>query len=189
MSKEREDFQKTLQEISTGSHTAVWHFIQTYGHHVQRVVRRRMGSQMRSKFDSADFVQMVWASFFRDPSCIRNVESPKQLLNFLAAMARNKVIDQARHRNTSETSGLNTAQDSTRPAQNEMPGFVDYSTPSQYAMARERWQQMMSDPSDRNRRVVQMRMQGASYAEIASRLGIGETTARDILQRLAKSNS
>lgn len=190
MSEERDDFHDTLRRISEGSDDAVWYFIETYGPHIQRVIRRRLHPQMRSKFDSADFVQMVWASFFCQPAAMQRFERAEDLLAYLAVMAKNKVIDEWRRRSSSETCDIDREPDSAH--QNvEVPSThrVDNSTPSQIAIARERWRRLMAEPSDRKRRIVQLRLQGASYAEIAQRLGIGETTARELVQKLVANRS
>ena len=53
---------------------------------------------MRSKFDSVDFVQMVWASFFANPEQIAKFKESEQLIAYLASMARNKVVEETRRR-------------------------------------------------------------------------------------------
>ena len=74
----------------------MWDFIESYGPHIKRVVRHRLNQKMRSKFDSGDFVQMVWASFFANPRQIAQFKEPNQLIKYLVIMARNKVIDESR---------------------------------------------------------------------------------------------
>lgn len=189
MSDEREDFRQTLQQISEGSEQAVWHFIEKYGPHIQRVIRRRLHPQMRSKFDSGDFVQMVWFSFFTHPIQTHRFRGPEDLMSYLAAMAKHKVIDAWRRKATAETCDVDSPQEPGQEEQGSSAQRVDNSTPSKIAIARERWQKMMDDPSDHRRRVVQLRLQGASYAEIARSLGIGETTARELIEKMVAGRS
>jgi len=47
-----------------GSEDAAREFVATYGPPILRVVRRQMNKCLRSKYDSIDFEQSVWASFF-----------------------------------------------------------------------------------------------------------------------------
>ena len=68
MTHDDSSFEAAVKELRTGSEEAIWNFIQTYGPHIQRVVRRRLHHKLRSKFDSVDFVQMVWVSFFGNRS-------------------------------------------------------------------------------------------------------------------------
>ena len=66
MSNENSEFRKVIERVCAGSDEATWELIDTYGPHIQRVIRRKLNQKMRSKFDSLDFVQMVWASFFTE---------------------------------------------------------------------------------------------------------------------------
>ena len=87
-----------MEQVRSGSTDAVWRLIEDYGPHIQRVVRRRLDQRMRSKFDSQDFVQMVWASFFRNPVEMSSFDEPEDLLRYLSAMARHKVVNEHRRR-------------------------------------------------------------------------------------------
>ena len=57
-------------------------------------------------------------------------------------------------------------------------------TPSEIAMARERWTNLMSNQSERNRQIVRMRIGGATYQEIGEKLEIHERTARRVVEEL-----
>src|SRR4051812_9555119 len=62
--KQPRPFQDLLREAQAGSPEAARELYDTYVAHVLRCVRNRMWHRLRSKFDSQDFVQQVWASFF-----------------------------------------------------------------------------------------------------------------------------
>ena len=51
-----------------------------------------------SKFDSMDFVQSVWLSFFKNRAAIADFQTASQLVAFLATAARNKVCTESRRR-------------------------------------------------------------------------------------------
>ena len=51
---------------------------------------------MRSKFDSLDFVQMVWASFFTEREKMAGFTEPNDLIRYLAKMAKNKLYQESR---------------------------------------------------------------------------------------------
>lgn len=176
------DFQAALLRASQGSEEDVRRLIADYGPHIQRVVRRRLDVRMRSKFDSLDFVQMVWASFFRERDGLGRFQTAADLIRFLVSMARNKVVDEERRR----IFGAKYNALRERPISDEEPQAVD-GTPSQIAMARERWSLLMSDESDRDRDVLRLRMSGASYEEISRQLGIHERTVRKIIGRILGS--
>ena len=66
------------------------------------MVRARLPKKLRTQFDSLDFVQAVWQSFF----AVRPLDSPdfakvEHLRGFLAGVVRNKVFEQ--HRRLTKT--------------------------------------------------------------------------------------
>jgi RNA polymerase sigma factor (sigma-70 family) len=179
---DQQGFQATLQRAIAGSQEDIHRLIDEYGHCIQRVVRRRLDTRLRSKFDSLDFVQMVWASFFRDAGQLERFHAPEEFVRFLVTMARNKVIDEerrrlmgARYNCTQETSYDDLQQ----------PAGASAATPSQFAIAREQLEKMVSTESERDREVIRLRLNGASFVEISKTLGINERTARRVVERLA----
>jgi RNA polymerase sigma factor (sigma-70 family) len=172
-----------MNRLRYGDEEAAWELIDVYGPHILRVVRRDLNRRLRSRFDSADFVQAVWASFFRQPSQFRRLESPDDLLRLLLTVARNKVIDETRYR-------LNTRkQDVGREADpdfeldlDELPSKTP--RPSQVAVAREQWRRLLDAQPRVNRTVLEMRFAGASYEEIAAKLKIHERSVRKIVEEL-----
>ncbi len=176
-------FREKIDGIRGGSADAAWQLIEEYGPHIQRVVRRHLNRRMRSKFDSLDFVQMVWASFFRDPRQMLSFEDPDQLIGYLAVLTRNKVIEEFRRR--FQTHKYNVGRERSLDDSDVDPNHPsDHHTPSQIAMARERWTQLMRDQPERNRMVLRLRMQGATFSEISRELGIHEKTARKVIEQL-----
>ena len=65
MTDENDDFRRLMQRVRDGSEEAVWDLVSVYGEAIRRAVRRVLNRNLRSKFDSLDFVQLVWKSFFR----------------------------------------------------------------------------------------------------------------------------
>ena len=63
MDEEETSFAFLMEQLRLGDQDAAWTIIEIYGPHIKRVVRRDMHDKLRSKYDSADFVQAVWASF------------------------------------------------------------------------------------------------------------------------------
>ena len=101
-------------------------------------------------------------------------------------MARNKVIQVIR-------SQLQTIKRDVRrewAGEEERLGQVaaprDWQTPSQVAIGNECLQHWLAGENPRAVRIVQMRLAGARYVEIAGALGIHQRTVRRIMQRLAK---
>ena len=97
MFDEATQFAGLMERVERGEQQAAWELLEAYGSHLQRYVRRSLSREMRStRFDSVDFVQVVWASFFREPEKLRRITSPAELMAYLAALARNKVVTEVR---------------------------------------------------------------------------------------------
>ena len=178
------DFRCMLAGIRAGSENAAWQFIEVYGPHIHRIVRRLLDRRLRSQFDSVDFVQAVWASFFREPDQIRSFETLPDLINYLSAAARNKVIDEARRRLGTRKYNvkLERSFNDSSLAGAELPAVGP--TPDQVAIARETWSRLVANQPTQHREVIRLRFQGATFLEIAAQLEIHERTARKIIKRL-----
>src|SRR5262245_24000760 len=90
MIQDASEFRDLIRRIQGGERAAVDELLQRYGKHVLRAVRRKLHPRIRSKFDSLDFVQDVWASFFIQEAHRCNFDRPEALIQFLENMARNK---------------------------------------------------------------------------------------------------
>src|SRR5260370_16966561 len=93
-------FAALLERVCAGSEDATREFLKTYGPPILRVVRRKLNQRMRSKYDSIDFEQSVWAAFFAQDLHALKFEGRDALVAFLIKLATNKVIDAVRHRRT-----------------------------------------------------------------------------------------
>lgn len=173
---------QTLESVLAGSEQAMARLVAFYEPHIRRVIRRRMPRQMRPKFDSADFIQMVWASTFRDRQRFEKMAGHSDLVRYLTALARNKLVQEFRKR--LRTQAYNVQRERSLDGDEPAGALQPAPTPSQRAMAREQLQQIMERLPDRERRIVWLRMQGATYVEIAERLQLHERTVRKIVHRL-----
>lgn len=186
MISETSGFRHAILSVRQGDSDAVWELIKEYGPHIHRYVKRKLDRRMRSKFDSVDFVQMVWASIFRHPSQLATFNEPSDLLRFLYTMARNKVYDEYRRRLHTGKYNVTLERSMGDQAQELLEGGGP--TPSEIAMAREKWDEMVGR-SERTKQVVELRIGGATYEEIGQALGIHERTARKIIDQLIDSET
>ena len=182
---ELESFRALLSKAASGSNTAIETLLRTYGPHVLRVVRKRMKSSMRKQFDSADLVQAVWASFFVSLSHLQDFDRPEALIGHLVTLARNKVIDQYRRQVQTQKRAIDREQQiSNEMAKGEIqsPNFT--STPSQIAIANERWEAMLAKLPLHYQRVLYLALEGHTQGEIADEMHISDRTVRRILSLL-----
>jgi RNA polymerase sigma-70 factor (ECF subfamily) len=181
----QQEFQHLIAEVRAGSQDAAWTLIERYGPHIQQVVRRRMHARMRSKFDSVDFVQAVWASFFKERTKAAQFDTPEGLMGFLEAMARNKVVDEVRRRMQTQKYGgqrEHTLYEEAAPSPHSQPHYRD--TPSQIAVARERWNRLLADLPEHYRQIIKLRYEGETCEQIAAKVGMHERSVRKVIDKL-----
>ena len=186
---EQREFADLVDGLRSGSSQAAERIVELYGPHILRVVRRALSLKIRDKFDSQDFVQAVWASFFTDQRLFDDVEDEEQLVRLLARMARNKIIDEHRRRTT-----LKYDVDRERSIDDSCTVLASHvtardPTPSQLAVAQERWRHLMADSTKVSRMIMQFRLDGLTHSEIASELGISTKTVQRTLKKLEDSSN
>ena len=61
-----DEFNELLKRARAGDKGAIRDFLSQFEQEVQTMVRSRLPRKLRTQFDSTDFVQSVWQSFFVD---------------------------------------------------------------------------------------------------------------------------
>ncbi|WP_422927193.1 RNA polymerase sigma factor [Singulisphaera sp. PoT] len=175
-----------LARIQAGDESAARELLTRYEAEVRLVVRRQLPRLLRSRFDSLDFLQSVWGSFFRrvrtGPA---EFEDSRHLVAFLARAAKNKVIDEYR-RAASRKQDMHREEplwvDGGRPK--DLPADTD--TPSELAQAREVFGRLRDLVPEGRRTIIELKAEGLSSKDIGERLGISERTVQRVLEDLRK---
>jgi RNA polymerase sigma-70 factor (ECF subfamily) len=175
-----------LKRIHAGDEGAARELLQRYEAEVRLVVRRQLPRLLRSRFDSLDFLQSVWGSFFRRMrDTPTEFEDSRHLVAFLARAAKNKVIDEYR-RAASRKQDMHREEplwvDGRRPK--EVPDPTD--SPSEVAQAREVFGRLRDFLPEERRSILEMKAQGLSSRDIGERLGISERTVQRVLEDLRR---
>lgn len=180
-----DEFRTLMERVRAGCPDAAREMCDRYGAHLRRVVRRRLHHSLRPQYDSLDFMQDVWASFFTAPREKYAFDTPDQLVGFLAELASHKVADAGRKNFKTRKSNL----DCVRPLDRDDPDRdlpVRGPTPSQFAMANESWERLLAgQPADR-RLLLEMLRQGNDYKEIAERTGLHPKLIQRFLLKIAE---
>ena len=123
----------------TGSEAAAHELFRDYEPFLLQAIRQRLSRRIRSNFDSMDFAQDVWASFFAHRPEQRTFSSPDDLVKFLTRLAQNKLIDAARKRQTQKNDirREQSMDDSQIFDKHALAGREP--TPSQIVMTKENW--------------------------------------------------
>lgn len=177
-------FARLLERARQGSDEAAWALVETYGPYVLRAIRRTLSREIRGKFDSDDFAQAVWASFFAAAEQFEGITEPRHFVGLLTTMARNKVIDEMRRSLLSQKCSVLREQPIEGVAHGAEALHARGPSPSQFAIARERWFEMLKNQPDRERQVMRLKLMGRTNRSIATQLQLNERTVRRILERL-----
>jgi len=185
MVEHSEDFDHLMRRLREGSEDPARILFDRYGRHIRRVVRRKLNKKIRSKFDSDDFTQAVWASFFAKAPSKYAFDSPEELIAFLASIAQHKVVDAFRQRVLTEKYNIDREHslDSSTVYRDGYPASRA-PTPSQVASAHEQWDMLVDGQPAHYRGILDMLRQGHTHIEIAETLGLNEKTVRRLIQKL-----
>jgi RNA polymerase sigma factor (sigma-70 family) len=184
MSESESGFQGLMKQIAAGSESAVESLVTQYGSQLFRAVRRRLNTRLRSKFNTSDFVQAVWASFFFDREQLARFEQSRDFVAFLTKMAQNKVVDECRRRLQTQKANLQRERSMSADASEEIVLRSREPAPSQVAIRNEQWERMMGGLPQQYRQILELRAAGETQEAIADRLGISERTVRRVLAKL-----
>jgi RNA polymerase sigma factor (sigma-70 family) len=181
---EPSEFESLMERVRAGCHDAAREMYELYAEPVRKVVRRALHQRLRSQYDSLDFTQSVWASFFLEPADRYAFNSPEELVSFLSRLAYNKVVDKARQRQGTGPSRSLQERGGRRKDElgAELP--VRAPTPSQEAMAAERWESLLQGQPPEHQRALELLRQGHTQREVAAVLGLHPKLLYRILQQL-----
>lgn len=175
-------FTELMQQVRQGSPEAAARLLREHGPLVMAVVRRRLHRRLRPKFDSVDFTQAVWASFFVRAAKNHQFETPDQLAAFLVQMAQNKLAAEHRRRFRTAKYQIHREADAASAASDHVP--APGPSPTEMAIAKETLEQLLTGQPAHYRQIVELKLAGLTVDEIAQRVGTHERTVRRVLKQL-----
>lgn len=175
ISGDQATFAEFLRRIRAGDQDAAAQLVRQYEPAIRLEVRRRLSDpSLYPLFGSMDICQSVLASFFvRAAAGQYDLEEPGQLLGLLVAMARNKLAGHVRHQHRQR-------RDSRRRASHgdellaERPGGE---APDRLVEGKELLEKVRQGLSEEERQLADLRAEGLTWPEVASRVG-GQAQAR-----------
>lgn len=190
MPDEDSEFLALMQQLREGSEEAAWQLVERHGDAIRRAVRRALDRRLRPKFDSLDFVQIVWNSFFRTRDQTDRFTRPEELVAFLVRVTQNKVGMEIRRRLKTEKYDIRREFSLEDLRDDERLELAQRQTPPiESAIAHEHMDRLVQDQPERDQEIVRLKYEGHSCTEIAHRLKIAESTVRRVLKRLLNEDS
>jgi RNA polymerase sigma factor (sigma-70 family) len=178
-----QDIPRLMEQIRGGSQEAVRELLKNYGDALLWAIRSKLAPPLRRQFDSADFLQAVWASFFTGPLQDYHFDSPEALMGFLVRLASNKLCDATREVLYTQKRGLNRTRSLDGSAgipAKDVAGSAP--TPSQIVLAEEQWDRLLkSHVLPQHQHILKLLREGHTQQEIAQELHLNERTVRRVL--------
>ena len=175
-----------LRRIHEGDEDAARELLSRYEAEVRLVVRRQLPRLLRSRFDSLDFLQSVWGSFFyKVRTTPTEFDDGRHLVAFLARAAKNKVIDEYR-RAGSQKGDMRREEPLWTDGDRPKDVAAHLETASQVAEAREAFGKLSELVPEDRRALLELKAAGLSSREIGEKLGISERTVQRVVEDLRR---
>ena len=178
----KDNLDQLIDRLNVGDYEAAEQAFLAYEPYLRMIIRRQLKGPLRSKLDSVDVVQSVWADLLcrcRDSGW--RFSDRAHLRAFLIRVTCNRLIDRRRQLQRA----MNHEQSLARTRAQELPPS-SLPRPSEVVQADELWERMLAFSSPMHRQILELRRQGIALSEISSRLGIHEGSVRRILYGLAR---
>ena len=178
---EEELLRNLIDRLNQGDEQAFRDLFETYRPVLRMVVRRRLSAPLRSKLDSEDVVQSVWADLldvFREGG--DRFADANRLEAFLVRAARNRLVDRQRQYHLPVQLERPAAEPDHEAAASPWP-----ERPSEAVQADELWEQILASCPPVHRELLVMKREGRSLAEMAERSHLHPSSIRRIFYELA----
>ena len=175
-------FAELIRRVRAGDEQAASELVRRYEPAIRVAVRVRLTDPALRRFlDSMDICQSVLANFFvRAAAGQFDLDEPGQLLRLLARMARNRLLDHARH----EQAGRRDRRRVQAGDSAALAGVADRGeTPSQLVAGRELLEVFRRQLSEQERLLADQRAQGRAWADIAAEVGGSPEALRKPMER------
>ena len=174
-----------------GDESALDRLCEAYGERVRRIVRLRMGRELRSKMESMDLVQDAFISALRSLEDF-TYKNEGDFLRWMSRIAENRIRDNlekfhTNKRNIHKEIPLNNNRQAEQDSFVEIKGPVDWTTPSVVMSRKEDWDKLekaMDKLNPEYKQVILLaKMEGMSHKEIAEKLNKNPHSTRALLSR------
>jgi RNA polymerase sigma-70 factor (ECF subfamily) len=179
---EVDQLDRLIARLNDGDVVAAEQAFLAFEPYLRVAVRRQLNGALRSKLDSMDIVQSVWADLlcgFREAGW--RFSDRAHLRAFLMRVTHNRVIDRQRQHHRA----LEREQPLSLVAPHNLP-ISSQPRPSEVVQGQELWEQILALCPPGHRDILRQKRQGLPLAEIAARAGLHEGSVRRILYDVAR---
>jgi RNA polymerase sigma factor (sigma-70 family) len=176
------DLQALVECLNRGEEHAIQRAYQAYQPFLRMIVRRRLSPPLRARVDSMDIVQSIWADLL--PGFRRagwKFPDATRFRSFLIRVTRNRLMDRQRKHGPSFAREQPIADSDSR-----CPAPHGTERASQVVQASDLWERMLASCPPSHRKILLLKREGLTSAEIAARVGLHEGSVRRVLCDLAR---
>lgn len=187
--QDEEKWARLIDGLRRGDDQVLTEFYNRYDGALHLIVRRRLDPAYLRRFDSDDVVQSTLRTFFRRvQSGHLEMLEQRRLWNLLCAIALTKLRERLRfHRRMRRAIQRESRQSTDAGSGAEFPELAapEDSVTSQAEFA-EAFEAILQSLGERDRQILDLRLQGQSNCEVASVLKVSERTIQRSLAQLAE---
>jgi RNA polymerase sigma factor (sigma-70 family) len=187
MADEPNEFSALMERVSLGDEQAAKELFDRYHEALIRVIRYRLNlfPQLRTQFDSFDFLQEVWQDVFADPEKLHEFATFEGFRMFLAQVARHKV-EKAQRKYAAQKRDLHRHRNLGDPGVGAAAAAVadPRPNPAQQAASHEAWMDWLRSLLPRQQLIVLMLRNGCPYQEIAAELSCSVRTIKRLVAEI-----
>ncbi|MDR3635771.1 MAG: sigma-70 family RNA polymerase sigma factor [Isosphaeraceae bacterium] len=184
-----EDLSGLLSRAQAGDEEAI-RSLRGLEREIRLMVRVRLPAELRSQFDSMDFVQDVWQSFLRklreDPAWFHDVHN---LRTYLKGTAKNKIKEE--HRRQTKTHKYNLGRkeplyvrQGDREVPRELPSLAP--SPAENAQTQDQIARLFEGRDPLAAQILDLRQAGLTFEQIGLRVNLHERTVRRIFDSIRR---
>ena len=183
--------QRLVALAKNGDESALDRLCKVYNERVLRIVRMRMGSELRTKMQSMDLVQDAFISALRSLENF-TYKNEGDFLRWISKIAENRIRDNfdkihANKRDARKETPLNNNSSTTQDTFVGITGPVDNTTPSLIMSKREdlnKLEKAMEKLKPEYREVITLtKIDGLTHKEAAKKIGKSPDAVRALLSR------
>jgi RNA polymerase sigma-70 factor (ECF subfamily) len=158
-----------MARIRDGDEDAARDLLEHYRPHLIRIIRVRLTDpRLRREFDSCDVCQSVFGDFFLAARMGEfEINSPEELLKYLAKAANHRIIDRYRRASAQRR---DVQRQEGAPVE-ELGVASNQAAPSRYVSGREILERALGMMNPGEREVARRRLDGDDWASIAAATG------------------
>ncbi len=181
---ETASFQNFMSRVRAGDDRAAEQLVRQYEPEIRREIRVRLTDpSLRRVIDSMDVCQSVLGDFFARAALGQfDLDEPRQLLQLLLSMARNRLTDWARHQ-TAQRRDARRDQSLAQAVRNGHEPLAADPSPSRVLAGKELLEQVRQRLTDDERRIADLRAADLGWPEIAATIGGTPEALRKRLSR------